>query len=116
MTWPVIAVQHVRERTTTTVLIPLTESDGDPVQAVGLTSVLATLTVTLPYTVVFADRDVKAGLVDGVLSVELTADDLIMVSPSQVELRVLTISITYGTGREWHLDIPIHVQQLVGVS
>lgn len=115
-----IPTQRVRARTTTILPIPLTDSAGQAVQAAGLTTLTATMTSVdtgAPVDAMQA-RDVKAALVDGVLSLELTPADLAMLTSREIERRIVTLSATYGAGaaKEWHVEVPLEVEGLVGVS
>lgn len=113
-----IPAQRVRERTTTTLLIPLTDAAGDDLDAGGLTTLTASMTSldTGEAIASMQARDVKASLVAGVLALELTPDDLDMVTTRALEQRVITLSASYDGDKEWHEEIPLEVVNLHAVG
>jgi hypothetical protein len=111
-----IPTQRVREQTTSIVSIPMTNEDGDALSAASLTTLTATMTSLDTGAAVFTDRDVKASLTAGVLALELTPADLTMLTSRSVERRVVTLSATYGSGKAWHVEVPLEVTNLIGVA
>lgn len=112
----ILAPQRVRERTTTTLQIPLTDGAGEGVTAGGLTTLTATMTSLDTGTTIFTGRDVLASLSAGVLSLELTPADLTMVTTRDVEWRALVLSATYGSGKAWNSPVVVvEVTNLPGV-
>lgn len=107
---------RVREQTTSPLSIPLTGSNGVGLEAAGLTTLTASLRSLDTGLPIFTGRDVKPYLAGGVLTLELTPADLTMVTNRGLERRVLTLSATYGTGKQWHQELAIEVEGLVGVG
>lgn len=111
-----MTTQRVRERTTTILQIPLTDSAGDAIEAGGLTTLTATMTSLDTGGTIFTGRDVLASLAAGVLSLELTPADLTMVTTRDVEWRALVLSATYGSSKAWNSPvIVVEVTNLPGV-
>ncbi len=50
------------------------------------------------------------------LALELTPADLTMVTARAIEQRVVTLSATYGSGKAWHVEIPIEIVNLTAVA
>jgi hypothetical protein len=111
-----LPTQRVREQTTTTLSIPLTDSAGSALSAASLTTLTATMTSLDTGAEVFTDRDVKASLTAGVLALELTPADLTMLTTRSVERRVVTLSATYGSSKAWRVEVPLEVTNLIGVA
>ena len=109
--------QRVREKTTTTLQIPLADGAGAPIEPEGLSTLTATLTSLDTYTAVFTGRNVLSSLTPGVLALELTSADNAMLTARAVERRALVVSATYGSGKVWHSEeIPIELINLTGLS
>lgn len=111
-----IPKQYVKEKTTTILDIPLDDAAGVDVEQGGLTTLTATMTSLDTLQTIFEGRDVLSALANGVLALELTPADLTKVTTQEIEQRVVTLSATYGSGRQWHEEIPIEMSNLVGVS
>jgi hypothetical protein len=111
-----IPTQRVREQTTTTLSIPLTDSGGSALSASSLTTLTATMTSLDTGGTVFTNRNVLASLTAGVLALELTPADLTMLTSRSVERRVVTLSATYGSSKAWHVEVPLEVTNLIGVA
>jgi hypothetical protein len=111
-----IPKQYVKEKTTTILDIPLSEADGGDVEQGGLETLTATMTSLDTLQTIFEGRNVLGSLSAGILALELTPADLTKVTTRETEQRVVTLSATYGSGRQWHEEIPIEVSNLVGVS
>lgn len=112
-------IQRVRERTSTTLAIPMTDDAGAGIVPAGLTTLTATLTSLDTGAAIFTARNVLPSLANGVLSLELTSADNARLTTQAVEQRALVVSATYGSGsgKVWHSPVVlIELEDLPGVS
>lgn len=106
------------QRTTTTLVIPLVDQDGDPLAQASVERIEVSLIAVpprgQPITLVNR-RDVTSGLDDGVLSVSFGPDDLKLETlrpPSSITVR-LSLHILFDGTQEWQRH---GETQLVAVS
>lgn len=110
-----IPTQILYERSARTLLIPLTDEAGDPLQAASVQALTASWTSRDTGADLWGSpRDVLAGLDDGTLAVDLTSDDLAMVTTRDLEQRTLTLSVLYATTKEEHVDVPCELRRVTG--
>jgi hypothetical protein len=115
MTTEHIATQILYERSATTLDIPLTDEDGEALQAASVQAITAQFrSLDTGADLWETPRDIASGLDDGTLSVDLTSDDLAMVTSRSLERRTLTISIQYATDKERHIAVPCELRRVIG--
>lgn len=110
-----IPKQYVKEQTTTILDIPLTDADGEALEQGSFSTLEATMTSLDTLQPIFEGRNVLSALANGVLALELTPADLTKLTTREKEQLVVTLSGNYGSGRQWHEDVPIEMSNVVGV-